>query len=46
MIFPEEKEKWLCTTLELLKLMQIFGYVQIAAKTESFISISSKNVEA
>lgn len=38
MIFPEEKEKWLCTTLELLKLMQIFGYVQIAANIKLKVS--------
>lgn len=38
MIFPEEKEKWLCTTLELLKLMQIFGYVQITANIKLKVS--------
>lgn len=38
MIFPEEKEKWLCTTLELLKLMQIYGYVQIAANIKLKVS--------
>lgn len=38
MIFPEEKEKWLCTTLELLKLMQIFVYVQITANIKLKVS--------